>query len=242
MQAFHSNKRDAFFRQKQHYFHNEVTIFQRHGSGLTAYLNQAAGRIPGGNVRLEGMGMWSFGDFGFSTVKRFNKYFPRLGHHRKAPSSKKSWRKSGFCEAPGKKLACQLFQVSWCKGDLLYTRWKCPTFESLRKQCNFLTGKLWVETCPRNRIDRYRTSVWHSSPLRIHAWRTYNVKWMMCLYWTVSDVKGLVGPFLSTNRSLELFFKQMATNPISKRNDWRIMVVNPVYISLHKNYILYIFP
>jgi len=32
----------------------------------------------------------AFGDFGFSTVKPFNRYFPRLGHHRKAPSSKKS--------------------------------------------------------------------------------------------------------------------------------------------------------
>ena len=29
----------------------------------------------------------------------------------------------------------------------------------------------------------------------------------MCLYWTVSDVKDLVGPFLSTNMSLEFFFQ-----------------------------------
>ena len=79
MQAFHSNKRDAFFRQKQHYFHYEVTIFQRHGSGLTAYLNQAAGRIPGGNVWLEGMGMWSFVTLFFPLWNDSTNIFPGWG-------------------------------------------------------------------------------------------------------------------------------------------------------------------
>lgn len=110
--------------------------------------------------------------------------FQGWGITERPPFFQKIVMEVGFLWSSRQKHACRLFQVSWCKGGLLYTRWKCPTFESLRKQCNFLTGKLWVETCPRNRIERYRTSVWHSSPLRVHAWRTYNVKWMMCLYWT----------------------------------------------------------
>lgn len=155
----------------------------------------------------------------FFRCETIQQIFSQAGASQKGPFFQKIVTEVGFSWSSRQKHACRLFHVSWCKGDLLHTRWKCPTFESLRKQFNFLTGKLWVETCPRNRIERYRTSVWHSSPLRVHAWRTYNVKWMMCLYWTVSDVKDLVGPFLSTNRPLEFFF-QPNGNESNLKKEW----------------------
>ena len=132
----------------------------------------SSGAYPWRQRLVEGMGMWSFGG---STVKR-----------------------SGFCEAPGKSwklktytpiVPGKLVQRWFCRCCRMYS---CCTQDRNVQPLNHyessaifsLTNfgsKLVLETGWNNIEDQYDTQLYYIPPLREHTWRTYNVKWMMCL-------------------------------------------------------------